>query len=250
MKGALAAACLALTPATLFAWPSVELEPGQDNTLYETAIDSGETQNELSNGAGSFLFIGRTGFDGGFKRRRALLKFELAALPPGAEILAAELTLYQSKAAPGSPPASVRLHRVTQQWGEGVSEGIPPEGQGNFAEPGDATWHHRLYPDALWDTAGGSYADTASASATVGQELGAGTWPCTAALLADLLLWQSDPGLNFGWIMIGGEEGGQSAHRFNSRENTDAVTRPRLRITYRPAGSVLIDGFEGPVACE
>jgi hypothetical protein len=218
--------------------------------LYETAIDSGETQNERSNGAGSFLFAGRTGLDGGFKGRRAVLKFDLSVLPPGAEILAAELTLYQSNAAPGSPPAAMGLHRVAQAWGEGESNGIGPEGQGNFAEPGDATWHHRLYPDLLWDTAGGSFAETASATVTVGQELDFYTWTCTGALRDDLALWQSDPGQHFGWIVIGGEEGGQSAHRFNSRENPEAATRPRLRIVYRPADSVLIDGFEPRLDCD
>ena len=97
---------------SLGAWPSLELEPVQDNTLYETPIDSGATQYELSNGAGDFLFAGRGGMDAGFKLRRAVLKFDLSGLPAGAEILAARLTLHQSRAAPGSARSSARCRAV------------------------------------------------------------------------------------------------------------------------------------------
>jgi hypothetical protein len=234
---------------SLCAWPSLELEPVQDNTLYETPIDSGATQYELSNGAGDFLFAGRGGMDAGFKLRRAVLKFDLSGLPAGAEILAARLTLHQSRAAPGSPPASMGLYRVSQDWGEGESEGIGAEGQGNFATAGDATWHHRFYPDIAWDTPGGSFAETASATTTVGQELTAYTWGCTSALVADLALWQSAPAQNFGWIVVGGEAAAYSAHRFDSRENEAVETRPRLTIVYRPAETVHSDGFETPPDC-
>jgi len=228
----------------------VLLQPGQDNTLYETSIDSGETVNERSNGAGNFLFAGRTGFDAGFRLRRAVLKFDLGDLPPDAEILSAELTLYQSKSAPGSPPAEMGLHRVLQAWGEGTSKGIAAEGQGDFPADDDATWHHSLYPGTLWDTAGGNYDSTASAVVTVGPDANDYTWECTQALVADVSTWLQQPELNFGWIVVGGEVAGYSAHRFNSRENATTETRPRLKIVYRTAGSVFGDGFEAAQPCD
>ena len=228
----------------------IAIEPSQDNTLYESPIDQGELQFELSNGSGDFLFSGRTGVDAGFRRRRALLRFDLeSALPPGATLLAVELTLYQSRAAPGAPPAGMGLHRVLQEWGEGASEAIGPEGQGNFAEEGDATWHHRLYPDDLWDTAGGHFEAVPSAVTTVGQDEDYFVWLCSSSLLGDVQFWQQNPAANFGWILVGGEESGTSAHRFNSRENGDSELRPRLTLYYAPETTVFESGFEEPFSC-
>ena len=241
--------CFVLLSCPALAWPSLELSPSHDNTLYETVIDAGEMKNELSNGAGNFLFAGRTGLDAGFRLRRTVLKFDLSVLPAGAEILTAELTLYQSKAAPGSPPATMGLYRLQQDWGEGTSQGIGAEGQGDFATEGDATWHHRFYPATSWDTAGGSFALNPSALVTVGQTLGPYTWDCTSGMLDDLDTWLKTPELNFGWVITGGEEAGQSAHRFNSRTNPSAEERPRLTIVYRPEGGVFGDGFESDRDC-
>ena len=68
----------------LSAWDRIGLEPSHDNTLYETAIDQNDQKIEVSNGSGSFLFAGRTGLDAGYKRRRALLRFDLASSLPHA----------------------------------------------------------------------------------------------------------------------------------------------------------------------
>jgi hypothetical protein len=226
------------------------LQPSQDNTLYQTPIDQVGQQNELSNGAGNFLFAGRTGLDAGFRLRRALIRFDLeSVLPPGAEIVAASVTLYQSRAAPGSPPAEMGLHRILQAWGEGASKGIGPEGQGNFAEPGDATWHHRIFPDDLWDSEGGSFESLASAVSTVGQTLQFYDWSCDQKLLDDLEFWLANPELNFGWILVGGELAGMSAHRFNSRENENEQQRPTLTLYYLAEDSILNDGFENALNC-
>lgn len=246
----LAAATLALLWNGAAAGMTLELEPAQDNSLYETAPDGSEQVNERSNGAGFFLFAGRTGFDAGFKRRRALLRFDLSALPPGSEILHAELTLHQSKAAPGSPPALMGLHRVLWPWGEGSSDAVGAEGQGTFPGVGDATWHHSIYDILEWSSPGGDFAPAASSSVTVGQAEQPYTWPCTSALLDDLRTWHEDIGTNFGWIVIGGEATGQSAHRFDSRQHPDPAQRPRLRITYRPPDHVFADGFEAVPACD
>jgi len=241
---------LAFGATTANAWQRVVLEPSKDNTLYETPIDQNETQFERSNGAGSFLFSGRTGLDAGFRLRRALLRFDLeTSLPPGAQIFAVELTLYQSNVAPDAPPAIMGLHRVLQEWGEAGSDGIGPEGQGDFPEPGDATWHHRIFPDTLWDTAGGHFAAVPSAVTTIGQGIEDFTWACSAGLLSDMQFWQQNPAENFGWIVVGGEEGGFSAHRFNSRENADEELRPRLAVYFTRAETIYESGFEAPFSC-
>ena len=249
LRGALLAV-LACGVTTAGAREQIILEPSQDNSLYESPIDADETQFELSNGAGSFLFSGRTGVDAGFSRRRALMRFDLqSALPPGAQILAVELTVFQSKAAPGAPPVAMGVHRVLQEWGEAGSDAIGPEGQGDFAVAGDATWHHRIYPDTLWDTAGGQFAATPSAVTTIGVDIADHVWSCSSSLLDDVRFWQQNPAENFGWIIVGGEEAGSSAHRFNSRENTNIEQRPRLVVYYLPEETIFADGFEELFPC-
>ena len=246
----LLAALLLVNPVFAGNWPQLVLIADLDNTLYQTEMDAGEVQNEFSNGAGSFLFAGRTNLDAGFRLRRALLRFDLSAIPPGSEILFAELTLHQSNVPPGAFPVTVRLHWVLEAWGEGASDGIGPEGQGAPAMPGDATWFHRLYKTELWTDPGGTFAVTPSASATVGPALGDYVWQCNPDLLTDLQHWLDNGSDNFGWIVIGGEEGGGTARRFNSRSNSLNETQPRLRVIYRVPGTVFADGFEPLQVCD
>ncbi len=222
----------------------------RDNTLYETDADTNELQNEFSNGAGSFLFAGRTRLDAGFRLRRGLVRFDLATIPAGSTILFAELTLYQSSVPQNAFPVTASLHRVLEEWGEGGSDGIGPEGQGALALSGDATWYHRIYNSQLWSEPGGNFAASASAATTLGLDLQDYTWDCTPALVADLQAWLDDSDVNFGWIVVGGEEGGGSARRFNSRENAQPETRPRLRLIYREPGQIFVDGFESSPACD
>ena len=230
----------------LSAAESVVLEPVLDNTLYETPMDTELQQFEFSNGEGWFLFMGLTGLDAGFRIRRTVLKFDIAgALPAGAQILTASLMLYQSRAAPGAPPAEFGMYRALQEWGEGASDAIGAEGQGTPALAGDATWHHRIWPDVPWDTAGGHFVAEASSVTTIGTNLGDYVWPCTGPLLDDLRLWQQDPAQNFGWVILGSEEFGQSAHRFNSRQHPTPELRPRLTVRYLPDSEILSrHGFE------
>lgn len=232
------------------AWELIELAPSQDNTLYETAADEEGIKNEMSNGSGNSLFVGRTGLDAGYKRRRALLQFDVEnSLPPGAEIIYTDLSLYQAKAAPNSPPAVIGLHRVLQSWGEGASNAIGPEGQGAFAEPPDATWHHSIYPDIPWTVQGGSFEEVPSAVSTIGRELRRFSWDCSPTLLADLQFWQENPESNFGWVMVGGEATGFSAHKFSSRENGSPENHPVLTIMFKEAGDIFQDGFETTSGC-
>ena len=247
----LPAVCALLSAANVYALDSVILEPSQDNTLYETAINDGNQQTEVSNGAGRYLFAGQTGTDAGLKLRRALLQFDLHSnLPGDVVIVFAQLSVYQSKAAPGSTTVSMGLHRVLQPWGEGNSTAFGAEGQGIWAEPGDATWHHRFYPDELWTMAGGSFESTPSAETLIGPQLQQYTWACNADLLDELNDWHDNPEMNFGWIIVGGESGGFNAHRFNSRENNNPEHRPKLTLVYAAKDHVFEDSFEQFTGCQ
>jgi hypothetical protein len=242
-------ALAALPSATFALEEELVLQADLDNTLYETDMDTEVVQNEFSNGAGSFLFAGRTQIDAGFRLRRGLLRFDLSALPAGARIVSAELTLYQSNTAPSAFPVEISLHRALEQWGEGASDGIGPEGQGAPAQAGDATWFHRLYDTAEWSEAGGSFTAPASASTTFGPALSDYTFACTTGLVDDINTWIANSSTNFGWVIVGEEDGGGTARRFNSRSHGDEETRPRLRLVYQPVELIHSDGFETLDAC-
>jgi hypothetical protein len=204
---------------------TVTLGASQDNTLIEDAAGA------LSNGLGAHLFTGRTFKGPGADIRRALLAFDVAgAVPAGAQVTQAKLTLHLSKTQFGPMPGT--LHRVLADWGEGASKATGDEGAGAPAQPGDATWLHTFYPGSFWSKPGGDFAATASALEMM-DGVGEYTWT-SAQLAADVQAWLDDPGANYGWVLIGDESTGGTSKRFDSRENPNPDYRPRLEISYVP----------------
>src|SRR5207237_1956163 len=56
---------------------TITLTPSKDNTLYESTV------GDVSNGAGTFFFVGQTN---GSAARRGVMAFNLAAIPAGSQI--------------------------------------------------------------------------------------------------------------------------------------------------------------------
>jgi hypothetical protein len=214
--------CLCGLPATA---ERVTIESNADATLIESP------NGGWANGSGPFFFAGRTGQERNF-RRRGLLRFDVAgALPPGAIVESASLTLYLWPSNPGS--REMRLHRVLAAWGEGPSSASG--GSGAPSEPGDATWLHRYYDQQPWVREGGQFVARAAAWQNV-DESGFYTWASTPQLVADVRLWAAAPCRNFGWILVGDESESYTAKRFASREHPDLTLRPVLEVTYRLPG--------------
>ncbi|MBY0313363.1 MAG: DNRLRE domain-containing protein [Phycisphaerales bacterium] len=202
----------------------VTIVPGRDNSLFEDAAGS------LSNGAGQYLFAGRT-LQG--LARRTLLRFDVSGqVPAGSTITSASLTLHVSRGVSSIVPMSV--HRVSADWGEGASDAVDEEGTGIDAEPGDATWLNTFYPGSTWTNPGGDFLSTPSAIANIGG-VGFWTWGSTSSLIADAQAMLDQPGSNFGWMILGDEfDTPPTAKRFDSRENPEASFRPVLRLEYIP----------------
>jgi hypothetical protein len=219
------------------------LEPQKDNTLFEDA------QGRFSNGAGQYLFMGRTGGDNGLDRllRRALLRFDLSAIPQGSEINSVELQLTIVKVPTDSTGGISTLHRLLGDWGEGSSNAPGPEGQGTGAASGDATWIHTFFTTNTWNVAGGDFIETASQSANFSASPQTLTFLSSAQLLADVSVWVNDPAVNFGWIVLGDEPAVQNARRLLSREHADSLNRPRLMVDYTKVETVAVPatGFVG-----
>lgn len=196
------------------------LSPAKDNTLFESATGG------LGNGAGAHIFVGKTG-EG--KIRRGLLAFDIAgSVPAGVTITRAALTLHLSKTISG--PVEMALHRVLADWGEGAADAAAQEGKGAPAAPGDATWLHTSFDTAAWTVPGGDFDPQASATTAVDQ-VGSYTWE-SPQLAAQAQAWLAEPGSNFGWMIIGGENANSTAKRFDSRELADQNLWPTLSITY------------------
>src|SRR5689334_17637844 len=92
---------------------SIVLISVKDNTLINNPAQ------EYSNGAGDSIYSGRTGQLGGDQQLRAVLKFDLSAIPQGSVISSASLALYQVATVSGGQETT--LHRMLADWGEGSS---------------------------------------------------------------------------------------------------------------------------------
>jgi len=221
----LLALCAVASPA---AAETVFVDADRDATLIE------DPDGALANGSGPYFFVGRTA-QGSGSIRRAVLRFDIAgALPAKAIIESASLTLYLRTNNPGSN--EIRLHRLQSDWSEGPSSASG--GGGSDSEPGDVTWVHTDYDAERWIRAGGDLIGRVSARLDV-VDAGYQTWATNPHLVQDVRLWKSAPSRNFGWILIGDESMPQTAKSFASRESSEPLLRPVLRVTYRlPAGRV------------
>jgi hypothetical protein len=218
---ALAAASL-LMCATAMA-DTLTLNPVADNTLIQDAAGA------LSAGASYNVYSGRVGSNGSGTFRRALIRFDVSAIPPGSTVTSVQLRMYMSQGQGGTRSHS--LHRMSASWGEAGSFSFG--GAGAPAQAGDATWIHRSWPGTPWATQGGDFVAAASATQSV-SGIAWYTWGSTGALVADVQSWVSDPTQNFGWMLRGDESQERTSKRFDSRQSSNPSTKPQLIVTFTP----------------
>ena len=231
--GALGALLLGVTD-------TLELPPDRDNTLVESPTGS------LSNGQGGSVFCGRTGQTAN-SVRRALLHFDLTALPPDAVVESVALRLQLTGGTSSIQDCS--LFALDTGWGEGTSNAGPTSGgMGAPATPGDATWLHTFYDTSFWTTPGGDFALAPSATLAVG-DVGEALWSSTPELVLDVQGWIDDPASNHGWLVQGNEGSGGTSKRFASRESDDVGARPVLIVEYSTPAGVPALGPKGAVLC-
>ncbi|MBD3289750.1 DNRLRE domain-containing protein, partial [candidate division KSB1 bacterium] len=233
----IAMAVIALLVVTVFSYgqSEVQIPAKMDNTLYEDA------SGELSNGAGQSFFVGRTNQTEN-SIRRGLIAFDISGnIPANAVIQDVMLTLSMSKTSSGAE--DIMLHRVLAEWGEGTSDASGNEGSGTAATTSDATWTYRMYNTELWDTQGGDFALTSSATLSV-DNAGSYTWGSTQQMVDDVQGWLDNPSENFGWILVGNESSSRTSKRFDSHEHPTASSRPVLSVTYTTVReTAVIDRF-------
>ena len=194
---------------------TMQFTADRDNTLYEDA------EGDISNGSGDFIFMGRTGPDGDSELRRAVVYFDVSAIPAGAIIESVEVSfeIVFSPQVPEVTGGTATLHRLLADWGEGASDAPSAEGQGTLAAPGDASWVHRFFNTDPWATTGGDFQATPSSSQGYGTNAPETlTFSSTDDLKRDVQKWVNSPGENFGWILLGDELEDFTARKMDSRE--------------------------------
>ncbi|MCC6320701.1 MAG: multicopper oxidase domain-containing protein [Phycisphaerales bacterium] len=204
----------------------VDIVASKDASIYEEVSD-------VANGAGVYIHCGNN--SNGFARR-ALVQFDLSVIPSGSTITAATLTIRVDDGGNSGPTETVELRRVTQEWSEGPSDPGGPGGGGVGALPGDVTWSHRNWSTLAWTNPGGTFAGTASASASVSSVAGPKTFT-SAGMVSDLQNWLDAPSTNFGWLLLGNETGSRTARRISSRQNPTPSEAPTLTVTYTAPAS-------------
>lgn len=210
----------------------VELPAARDNTLYQNP------NGWLSNGVGEHFFAGTSAQDDNNRRRRGVIAFDIAAvIPAGATINSVELTLYMSRTST-STSRTIGLHALLTDWGEGDSNAPGQEGAGVFGGDGDATWLYTFFDRDVpedspqWDTPGGDFEPTPSATQDVG-DIAFYSWTSTPAMVADVQAWLDAPDTDFGWAMVGPEDQSETVKRFNTHEYLGTATRkPKLVIDF------------------
>lgn len=209
-----------------YAIPSqISIPAMKDNTLCQ------DSSGILSNGAGSYFFVGRTNQLSNYLRR-GVIAFNIAGnIPTGSLIVGAQLQLNMSKTISGAFPVSI--HRLLTDWGEGSSNAAGNEGGGAPSTATDATWIHTFFNSGFWTTMGGDFDSTASAISMV-SGIGSYAFGSTPAMTADVEQWHNTPSSNFGWILIGDETTGGSAKRFDTKESSIMMNRPNLVVFYVP----------------
>lgn len=216
-------ACLFLCAGEAAA-AELTLTASQDASIFGAAPG----YEQAADGAGPYLWTSVTAAG---VARRALLRFDLSAIPPGAQVQQVELSLYLSRAQDRDPHVSA--HRLLAAWTEGSANG-GSQGHGAPAAVGDVTWLRRSFPGQAWAQPGGDYDALPSAALNLGFPGERQVWGPTARLTADVQAWLANPATNHGWILVGVESNSQNAKRFESRSSSPAV-RPSLRVVYTPA---------------
>jgi hypothetical protein len=188
-----------------------------------SSADAGIVSTAPDNNTGGNTFVA-AGSDG-TGPRRGLFWFDVAgAVPEGSTINSVTLTLAVPSGNTANPSV-FDLFRVIGDWSEGDNVGSA----GSLADTGEVTWNSRFHGLTLWNTPGGDFVPTASASTFV-SGLGTYTWT-SLALAADVQSWLDNPASNTGWILISQSEGtAQTARRFGSRE--DPLNAPVLTIDF------------------
>lgn len=199
-----------------------------DNTMYSTKTAD-------NSGLGNPNRAGRNNMSNNF---RLLIQYDLSTIPANATINSVSLQMTVTNVPIGATLTSQSLYRLTNTWSEGTGVG---SGSGGQVVPGGSSWVFTYYPTTTWNSAGGDFIATASATTTIGTVNPSTTIWTGSGLVADVQGWVNDSTTNHGWILIGDETTSQSIRGYASAE--DGTSPPVLIVNYTPATPVELSEF-------
>jgi hypothetical protein len=195
---------------------TLTLKPVADTSLFEQSPDNNLGRSQLA--AGTIRLL---------KKSRALVRFDVSAVPANVVISSATLAFKVVKSPSGAAASTFEVRRVLTGWSEGTKSGS----QGAPAAAGEATWRSR--GAGSWAAPGGAigtdFAPAASATrALSGSSL---NFASTAGLVGEVQSWVTNPAGNFGWVLMSQSEAtAKTARRLGNRET--AGSEPTLTIDY------------------
>ena len=209
----------------------------QDNTIY--------SESDSSYGAGMCLQVGRPGISTPRQPliRRALVLFDLSAIPPGSEIVSARLNLFRLQ--PGGTGSRMTVHRLLQSWGEGNSGAefectARPKQFGRTPTDSSSTWNYAFWgPQDFWRTEAGDTLHGGNFQSAFSDSEFLVPWIQMDGLQSDgitrdVVDWFQNPSSNHGWILRGDETLAGTGMRFASRRDTLEGHPPSLTISFTP----------------
>eukprot|EP00546_Thalassionema_frauenfeldii_P013448 CAMPEP_0178911400 /NCGR_PEP_ID=MMETSP0786-20121207/9677_1 /TAXON_ID=186022 /ORGANISM="Thalassionema frauenfeldii, Strain CCMP 1798" /LENGTH=458 /DNA_ID=CAMNT_0020583849 /DNA_START=142 /DNA_END=1519 /DNA_ORIENTATION=+ len=182
--------------------------PVKDSTIFDN-------EDDTARGVGANI-VGMTKNGA----RRVLIQFDFSRIPIDAHVTDVVLDL-DTQHSEGEP--KLNLFRMTSPWSAGNSEG---EGiDGGVAKNEDSTWKYSTYSSAPWTNAGGDHDSQVLSSEEM--SFFAST-PELVKAVEDMIQGNVP---NYGFLMVGPEEGDVSYQMFGSMEGPTSE-KPKLVIEY------------------
>ncbi len=193
----------------------------RDNVvLYQSPPGFMQYQPGASDGKDSFFLPGDPNFGGNTNLRLStrfngfaedswvVLQFDVGSIPHDAEILSAQLELYQASA-PNGTSGYAEVYRISRDWSEL-----------------DVTWVQRT-GTSNWATAGGDYDSEVIARTLLDTPTGWYSWEIRKLVAG----WVRGDYPNHG-LLIRSDENNLEYRDFNSSEHSSSLLRPKLTISY------------------
>jgi len=179
------------------------IQPGQDTGM-DTYISKGLGEEHRNFGKSEDMYVGDS------DKKRVLLRFDLASIPPGASITSAELKVCLAEEYYCDQKKAIYVHRITSFW-----------------KDTEATWNENRNKHN-WKSPGGDL-DLAieSAASLIGRSSGWVSWDVTRAVKD----WFEGRHINFGFLLRQDINDSNEICFLSSDLKWEAY-RPRLVISY------------------
>jgi len=178
---------------------SLTLQPGSEGK--DAEIWDQQPNNNYGNAAETWVSSASN------DKTRSLLQFNMNAIPAGAKIQSATLSLYRQSGSGANQPVSA--HRILNPWSEN-----------------SVTWNNRE-TGTSWDTTGSDFDNMAVVTTPVGPANQRYEWNITPLVQG----WVDGSFQNYG-VVLAAAIAGMSGERFYTSDSSDPTRHPRLTITY------------------